>query len=148
MALFAFLNGLNVSRTAQIWHFHGHDVPETSGVYLLLAKPGVHFEYPAGNSPVYYIGHTYSIRDRLLTHLHYHTEARDNRKYCLYEPRNEYGATFGCRYCFIKTGRGRTSKVLEDIVLARFAKRYRSFPVANSAGAWRRIEREFKMPAK
>jgi hypothetical protein len=37
-----------------------------------------------------------------------------------------------------------TPKNLEDEVLALFAKKYRSFPVANGAGAWNRIEKVFR----
>lgn len=73
----------------------------------------------------------------------WHTEARDSRRYFLYEPRHEYGRIYGARYCFIRTWQGVSGKNLEDIVLARFAKRYHSFPVANGAGAWKRIEKEF-----
>jgi hypothetical protein len=52
----------------------------------------------------------------------------------LIEPRHEYGGAFGGRYCFIRTWQGVRRKALEDVVLARFALRYRAFPVANGAG--------------
>ena len=147
MALFKFLRGLQVSRMANFWQLKNHDIPALPGVYLLVAKPSVHFIYPAGKSPVYYIGHTQSLRSRLLNHLKWHSEVRKGKRstYYLCEPRHEYGGKYGGRYCYIRTWQGCTSKALEDIVLARFAKRYHSFPVANSAGAWNRIQKEFEI---
>jgi hypothetical protein len=146
MALFKFLGGLKTSPLSDFWHLDEHDTPDLPGVYLLIAKPSVHFLYPTGRSPVFYIGQARSLRKRLFTHLTFSRHVRDDRRASnapLYWPRYEYGGAFGARYCFIRTHQGRTSKDLEDIVLARFAKRYRSFPVANGAGAWNRIEREF-----
>ena len=146
MALFKFLAGLEASPLADFWRLDEHDTPELPGVYLLIAKPSVHFLYPHGKSPIFYIGHARSLRDRLSRHLEFSQHVRDDRRgpsSPLYWPRYEYAGVFGARYCFIRTRQGRTSKDLEDIVLARFAKRYHSFPVANGAGAWNRIEREF-----
>jgi len=130
---------------ADFWELKEHDVPPSAGVYLLIARPSVKFRYPKGSSSIYYIGRTDSLRRRLLGHFKYHLKAQTNNRgiYSLYEPRHEYGAEFGGVYCFIKTWRGRTTRSLEDIVLARFAFRYHAFPVANSAGAWNRIEKEF-----
>jgi len=109
---------------------------------MLIAKPSIRFRYPSGWSSVYYIGQAQSLRRRLSGHLGWHDKARNNNRgiYSLFEPRHEYGAAFGQRYCFIKTWRGLKPKSLEDIVLAEFAKFYHAFPVANSAGAWKRIE--------
>lgn len=133
-----------VSRLADFWQLAQHNIPETPGVYLLVAE-SVHFRYPASESPIYYIGHTQSLRRRLFGHLKWHKQVRDDCRqgYSLSEPRHEYGGVYGGRYCFIKTWRGRSARSLEDIVLARFACKYHAFPVANSAGAWKRIEREF-----
>ena|SRR5437588_7385485 len=130
---------------ANFWQLEEHNIPATSGVYMLVAKPSIRFRYPKGGSSVYYIGRTASLRRRLLGHLKDHIKAKtNNRGICsLYEPRHEYGAKFGGGYCFIESWRGRSARSLEDIVLARFAYRYHAFPVANSAGAWKRIEMEF-----
>src|SRR5271170_2472567 len=130
------------SPIADLWEFAEHGVPATPGVYMLVAKPSIRFRYPAGWSSVYYIGHTHSLHRRLSGHLSWHDKARKNTRgiYTLVEPRHEYGGAFGQRYCFIKTWRGLKSRSLEDIVLAEFAKFYRAFPVANGAGAWKRIE--------
>ena len=140
MTLLPFVADYNdkVSRIADFWQLADHDIPATPGVYLLIAKPSIRFRYPAGWSSVYYIGHTESLRRRLLGHLKWHTKAKGDHS--LYEPRHEYGAKFGGRYCYIEMWRSRSARGLEDIVLAKFAKLYRSFPVANSAGAWKHID--------
>jgi hypothetical protein len=146
MALFKFLNGLKTSPVSNFWKLKEHHVPSSPGVYLLVAKPSVHFSYPAGRSPIFYIGQARSLRQRLNRHLVHSTEVRQNRRIPsakLYWPRYEYAGVFGGRYCFIRTWQGVTPKSLENLVLARFAKRYHTFPVANSAGAWDRVDEEF-----
>jgi hypothetical protein len=146
MALFKFLNGLTVSRMEDFWRLEDHDIPALPGVYLLLAKKSVHFIYPAGTSPIFYIGQAKSLRQRLQNHRRYAGQVRDDCRIGspLYWPRYEYASAYGARYCYIRTNQGRTPKALEDTVLARFQKRYYTRPVANSAGAWNRIEKEFE----
>jgi len=148
MARFDFLKNIKgkVSKTKDFWKVEEHDIPATPGVYVLIAKNGVRFTYPKGKSPIYYIGQTNSLKRRLCGYLRWHTEAHNEKRsvFPLYEARHEYGGKFGGRYCYIKTWSGQSPKGLEDIVLARFAKRYRTFPVANSAAAWNRIKKEFK----
>jgi hypothetical protein len=147
MALFQFLNGLKVSRMANFWSLDDHDIPALPGAYLLVAKSSVHFLYPAGRSPIFYIGLARSLRQRLQRHRLYAGHRRDGYRQPsapLYWPRYEYAGAFGARYCYIRTWSGCTPKALEDIVLARFQKRYHARPVANSAGAWNRVWDEFK----
>ena len=72
----------------------------------------------------------------------YATEAREARRRPQYWSRYEFAAVHGGRYCYIRTWQGLRPKDLEDIVLARFAKKYRSFPIANGAGAWKKVQRE------
>ena len=111
-----------------------------------MAGRGFRFNYPEGNSPVFYIGQASNLRRRLNEHLKWASEARDtpNRRYNLYHPRYEYAAKFNPRYTYIRTWQNVTPKDLEDIILARFAWKYLSFPVTNGQGAWRRIEQQWK----
>lgn len=149
MALLDFLEDRKleclVSKVANFWKVREHDLPIKAGVYILVAKRGVKFRYPRGKSSIYYIGQGSSLKRRLCQHWRWHNEVKKNKRkvFPLYEARYEYGGKFGGRYCYIKTWSGMSPKGLEDIVLARFAKRFRTFPVANSAAAWNRIEREF-----
>jgi len=145
MAIFKFLDGLETSPLHEFWDFHDHDVPSVPGVYVLASKGGTHFPYPGGNSPIFYIGQSTSLLLRLRNHLMYARQAKENRRIPLYWPRYEYAAKFGARYCYIRTWQGLKPKALEDIVLARFAKRYLSFPIANGSGAWSRIAKEISL---
>ena len=120
-------------------------IPTGPGAYVLIAGPKIRFRYPAGMSSVFYIGQSKNLRRRLNHHaLHTAIAADPERRieygYPLWEPRYEYGAQFGARFAYIPKWQGLADpKDVEDIVLAVFALRFRSFPVANGAGAWRRV---------
>lgn len=141
MALLSFLEDIetDTSPLQDFWRFDEHAVPSEPGVYI-LASDGTHFPYPGGNSPIFYIGQSVSLSGRLKIHHSYSRQAKHNRQEALYWPRYEYAASFGARYCYILTQPRKKPKALEDLVLARFAKKYLSFPVANSAGAWKRVK--------
>lgn len=138
MALFQFLEGLKTSPFSDFWRLTEHEVPDSPGVYVLAARSSIHYRYPSGNSPIFYIGQAKSLRARLRTHYKFAMQSRDDRRIPLYWPRYEFAAKHGGRYCYIKTWRGLSPKSLEDLVLARFAKRYLSFPIANARGLGKR----------
>ena len=131
--LAAVLSGQRLRVLADV---RDHEVPPVGGAYVLVADPGAAFRYPRGQSGVFYIGKASNLRRRLLTHARYIAEARDSRKLTLYWPRYEYGARFGARYTFVRTRGTQTPAEIEARLLARFAEQYRSWPVANGAGAW------------
>jgi len=134
------------------WQLRDHDIPQTGGVYILLASPGVTFMYPRRRSSVFYIGQAKNLRNRLYSHLHFAEEAKNNRRQTLYWPVYEYAAAFGARYTFILNKPRESPKKLEDDILACFAEHYRSWPVANSAGSWnslltlKELERRRRQP--
>ncbi len=142
MILFPYLANYNCVSIRELWKLEHHNVPTEPGVYLLLADPKKRFQYPDGESSVFYIGKANNLRSRLMDHLRWATEAKSNRRQDLYWPRYEYAAVFGCNYTFIKTQKGQSAKDLEDEIIARFALEYRSFPITNGAGAWRKLNRE------
>jgi hypothetical protein len=113
-----------------------HEVPRIAGTYVLIAGPGVRFQYPRGTSPVYYIGKAMDVRDRLRNHERWTREAGGRRTETLYWPLYEWGAAFGARYAIIPARSRKTVNRLEQAVLAMFAERYRSWPVANGVGGW------------
>lgn len=117
------------------------DIPtRTPGAYILLAKSDILFRYPLGDSPVFYIGKADNgVRGRLMTHRKNILEAKDNRAHCIYRPLREYGAAFGTLFAYVPAGSEWAPGDLEVQLMARFAKRYGSLPVANSAGDWNRI---------
>lgn len=135
MRILEFLGDRRHSGLCDFWHLESHDLPDSAGVYLLLAQRSIGFQYPLGYSPIFYIGQSKKLRNRLLMHLKFSKEAKEHRKLDLYWPRYEYAAHFGGRYCFILT-RGNPKK-LEETILAKFAQKYRSFPITNGTGSWR-----------
>ena len=140
MAILTFLDEYYETSPLKVfWDIKEHEIPNSSGAYLLVARGDSHFNYPNGKSPIFYVGHSKNLRSRLLCHLRYALEARDVRKEPLYWPRYEFAAIFAGRYCYIRTWQGLTSKALEEEVMAKFAKKYHSFPIANGAGSWNRI---------
>ncbi len=138
--LLDFLSDSRVSQPRDFWSLDQDVIPQTGGVYILIAGPGLVFQYPHGRSAVFYIGMARNLRSRLRQHLTYAVQARSDRRLSLYWPRYEYAARFAGRYAFIKTWQGMSPRALEDEVLARFAARFRSFPVANGAGSWWRVQ--------
>lgn len=135
------LHGLKIAPAPirDYWEMKEENIPPSPGVYILLSKPTISFQYPRGRSPIYYIGQASDLRKRLRDHLRYSRDAKNDRRNNLYWPRYEYAAAFGGRYTFIRTWKGMTPKNLEDSILAQFAEQHRSFPVANSAGSWTKI---------
>ncbi len=117
-------------------HLRPDDAPAKPGVYILLATARVTFRYPRGRSPVFYIGQARDLCSRLLEHRRYYGQARHDRKLVLYWPIYEYAAAYGARYTYILAGPRQRPRALEGEILAMFATRYRSWPVANGAGAW------------
>jgi hypothetical protein len=134
-----FLGDLSPAPMRDLLAWDNEQVPNAPGAYILLAGCGATFRYPAGESPVFYMGQGGRLRGRLHKHLTEVRQARDARRQCLYRPRREYGAAFGAHYSFVLAPPGMLPGKLEDLLMARFARRYRSLPVANGAGAWRRI---------
>ena len=118
----------------EFWSLAAHDVPERSGVYVLIARRK--FPYPKGRSPVFYVGQAKNLRRRLRSHLTYARRARADRRLRLYWPRYEYAAAFGKRYALVLTTRGQSPHSLEKRVLQDFSRKYRTFPLANGQGTW------------
>lgn len=128
-----YFSGLN-----EFWNLRDHEIPRQPGAYILLAR-GTRFRYPHNTNSVFYIGQSSNLRSRLLTHLKYSLQARDDRQIPLYYPRYEYAARYGTHYGFVRTWQGLTPRALEEILMAHFANKHRAFPIANSAGSWSRI---------
>ncbi len=145
MAILDFLSDCGKGTLKDFWKLNNHDIPSSPGVYVLITRGDIHFHYPLGKSPVFYIGQSKNLRSRLYSHLKLAKEARDNRKEYLYWPRYEFTAVYAGRYCFIQTWQGMTARALEEEVLARFARKYHSFPIANGQGSWNRINRVMEM---
>jgi hypothetical protein len=121
------------------WNLGQHPIPALPGAYVLAAHNW--FAYPAGKSPVFYIGQAANLQKRLGDHLKFAEQVRDNdrRGLAMYYPRYEYAGAFGARYAYVRTWQRLTPRGLEEMLMASFARRYRAFPIANSAGSWNRL---------
>lgn len=125
------------AEVCDLWRLPEHDVPQRPGAYVLVSTRKK-FVYPAGTSRVFYIGCSNNLRERLKTHRQHTLDVRNSERHglALYFPRYEYGAVFGARYTYIT---GRNPKALEAKLMTSFARIHRAFPIANSAGSWRRL---------
>ena len=139
MGSLAFLRDLDPEPIRDLLEWDKKTVSALPGAYILLADKGTMFSYPAGRSPVFYIGQAKGLCGRLGRHRQEIRQAKLARRRCVYPPVLEYGAAFGARFSYITAKRGQHPKALEDRVMALFAKRYLSLPVANGAGGWSRI---------
>jgi hypothetical protein len=129
----------HISPLSNFWMLDKHNIPVSGGAYILVANKW--FIYPDGKSTVFYIGQSKHLRRRLLEHLKYSRHVRENSRenHRLYWPRYEYAGKYGHHYGFVQTHQGMTARAVEEELLASFACRYLSFPVANSSGSWNRI---------
>jgi hypothetical protein len=140
----SFLGDLKA--TALMEHFGAelHVPTRTPGAYILVAREGIDFKYPRGDSPVYYIGKAggpeHGLRNRLRQHKNKILEARHNPKFSIYPPREQYGAAFGKYFSYVTTKDAEIDPAeLEIQLMARFAMKYGSLPVANSVAEWAKI---------
>jgi hypothetical protein len=140
MSSLGFLGNLSASPVCDLLGAEKPEAPRESGAYILIAGSGTTFRYPSGESSVFYIGQASRLRRRLRTHRKNILNAQD-RGLFVYRPIREYGAAFGAYYSYMLAGTAYQPRELEDVLMARFARQYRSLPIANSTGGWKRIRR-------
>ena len=117
-------------------------IPKLPGAYVILAADGTSFVYPVGTSPVFYIGQTDDLQERLCEHRRVISLARDpDRRKPLHKRVWEYGAAFGACVSYIRTLEEQRAKDLEDRLQALFAKVHRSTPVANNSASYKRARK-------
>ena len=113
-----------------LYQLGNHDVPDIPGVYFLYSVSQA-FPYPLGESKIFYIGGSLTLRTRLTHHLSQINELHKNSNLRL-RPRYEYAAAFGVRYNYIiARGTRLYHEDLEKQLLRLFAERYAVTPVAN-----------------
>jgi putative zinc finger/helix-turn-helix YgiT family protein len=142
-----FVADLNPTPPHDLLDWDENSVPAQPGAYLLMAGAETSFRYPRGESPVFYIGKADVLRHRLRTHRKKIGQAKNDRGLCLYFPVYEFGASFGVRYSFIQAREERFPPFLEILLMARFAKQYRSLPIANNAGSRKLIRTLIELEA-
>ncbi|MBD5316471.1 MAG: hypothetical protein HDS11_02210 [Bacteroides sp.] len=115
-----------------------NNIPNTSGVYIIVATNGTSFQYPNGTSPVMYIGMSEHLFDRIKSHADstrlVNSQLNSFRcMNCQCHQRYHYFRTFGAKV-FIFTRRGlQPPKSQEAIFLGKFYEKFLSLPVSNGA---------------
>lgn len=142
-----FAADLSPTSPCDLLDWEENSVLTQPGAYVLMAEAETSFRYPNGESPVFYIGKADNLRRRLRTHRKKIRQAKNDRKLCLYVPRYEYGAAFGVRYSFIQARQEGFPSFLEILLMARFAKQYKSLPIANNTGSRKLIRTMIELEA-
>ncbi len=107
---------------------------EKPGAYVLGSSDGTMFTYPWGKSPVYYIGKSDSLWDRLDEHKKWIKKAIDDHEEDSWWPRYQYGAAFGATFAWYTIRGTQSASSLEADLINEFYEMYGSIPVAN--GTW------------
>lgn len=104
------------------------DLRKIPGAYVLVANTT--FNYPKGESAVFYIGQSGGLFGRLQRHKDRIAKASAvNREHTVYRPVYEYGTKYDVQVVVIKSS---TPREKEFELLAGFAMMYRSLPIANN----------------
>lgn len=118
------------------------DIKAIKGVYIIAAKQES-FNYPNGNSKVFYIGKSNNLRRRMRQHRSLALEVSQTRKkdrgYYWYYPKHQYLSAFGGQVFLFTTRGTQGEQNLESKLFERFYDRYHSFPVANGAMSFKKL---------
>lgn len=134
MAIWTFL-GTNPHQITLLQSVSRLQIVDDPGIYVLLAPEGTEYRYPKATSPIFYIGRSDTLCDRIDTHRKRVQAVVDRRAPGLEWPRYEYAAAHGCRVAAFPADIGTTAgcKLLESDVIALFASVFGAPPVANGS---------------
>jgi hypothetical protein len=116
-----------------------NDVPNEPGIYIMVAKKR-DFVYPKKDSPVFYIGTSKHLRNRLKTHLKLYKEAKadfnkhSSWNYCRYN----YAVAFDADIFYMRITGRENEKALESKAMEGFYDKYGALPVGNGAFSFRK----------
>lgn len=115
------------------------DVPNEPGIYIMVAKKG-DFVYPKKKTPVFYIGTSKQLKNRLKRHLGRYKEAKDDfKKHKSWNySRYNYAVAFGADIYYMRITGRETSKALESKAMEGFYDKYGALPVGNGAFSFRK----------
>ena len=114
-------------------------VPSEPGIYIMVAKKR-EFVYPKKDSPVFYIGTSKNLKNRLKTHLRRYKDAKaDFCKNASWNySRYNYAVAFDADIYYMRiTGREK-GKTLESKAMEGFYNKYGALPVGNGAFSFRK----------
>lgn len=129
--------GLSPAEVAPLVEVTRSNVILDPGVYVLAAANGVSYQYPAGSSPIFYIGVTNRLRRRLNSHRRRMEAALVPMKAYRLRPRYEYAAAHGCVVAAFPMSFDDKASCLaaEADVTALFVVHYGAPPIANGTAS-------------
>lgn len=108
-----------------------NQIPDAGGAYV-IGTAGTMLTYPWGTSPIFYIGSSTNLSQRLSGHRNSMLEAR-NDWYEYWKPRHQYGAAFGAHVARYSQFGG-IPKNVESRLIGAFYYTFGALPSAN--GQW------------
>lgn len=114
-------------------------LPESGGVYM-LGTANTPLIYPWGTSPIYYIGQSGNLRERLGSHRDVIAKGRNFGGYYgnNWWPRYQYAIAFGADCCWFEPKKDNTPANLEAELIQEFYDHIGALPAAN--GSWPSIK--------
>lgn len=136
MSTWSFL-GMQPQSIADLAEVAKAHVVQRPGVYVLLTSEAWPYRYPKGESPIFYIGMSDMLCDRVATHRRRVQAILNGKAQGIEWPRYEYAAAHSCRIAAFPLADGVDIDVgdLEDDVIALFARVYGAPPIANGAAS-------------
>lgn len=115
------------------------NVPNGAGIYIMVAKKRK-FVYPKKDSPVFYIGTSKHLRNRLKTHLkNYKLAKGDFNKHSSWNySRYNYAVAFDTDIYYMRITGRENEKALESKAMEGFYNKYGALPVGNGAFSFRK----------
>jgi len=111
-----------------------NELTRIEGNYVIGALDGTQFIYPWGTSPVFYIGFSRNLRQRLWAHRKWINRANEEYHKYHFLPLHQYGASFGAKVAlYLREGKDSLEE-FESKLITDFYEFYGSIPVSN--GAW------------
>ena len=105
-------------------------IPETGGAYV-IGTAGTMLIYPWGTSPIFYIGKSEYLRQRLNDHRKSMLSARED-SYQSWWPRHQYGAAFGAHVAWYSKRGQQNPKNIEAALIEAFYYTFGAIPSANA----------------
>ena len=109
-------------------------IPNCNGAYVLGANSPHNLVYPWGTSPVFYIGQSTNLFNRITEHKKYILAAIEDHAEKNSWPRYQYGAALGAVIAWYSCRGQQDPNRLESDLINSFYECYGSIPVAN--GTW------------
>lgn len=122
------------------------ELPE-KGAYILLSGDGTTWQYPKGESSIFYIGQSYNLPRRLVKeHLKLAKQVKEGSRhfYEYYSAKYEFAAAFKAKYIVVPTWQNMPPEKLEGWVLYEFIHQFGSLPITNGkadGNVWEMLEK-------